>query len=466
MRAAALEPLARLVEAAGGADVDWDRVTIDGSDPVLATRFRAGEASAMALAGCGALSGECWRERTGRRQDVNVDVAAAAVSLLSFAFQRVEGRDGSELGDRELITDFYRTRDDRWVLLHGGFPHLQQGILDLLGIATEERAPKDLVARAVAEWDARELEDAVAEKRLCGAMVRDERAWADHPQGRSLAGVPVVEVVRVADSPPEPFDREGARPLSGVRVLDLTRVLAGPTCARTLAEHGAEVLKITSPDLPCIPLFVMDTGHGKRSARLRLREPAEADRLRELVRDADVFSQGYRGGALDRLGFDEESLFALRPGLVHVSINCYGHEGPWRARGGWEQLAQTVSGVAHENGGDAPALLPAAVTDYTTGTLAALGTLVALLRRAREGGSYRVRVSLTRTAMWLQSLGRTEERGAGIDGDLVRSRLTSSDSPYGKLWHLAPVVQMSETAPHWSQPTVPLGTDPAEWTRA
>jgi crotonobetainyl-CoA:carnitine CoA-transferase CaiB-like acyl-CoA transferase len=249
-------------------------------------------------------------------------------------------------------------------------------------------------------------------------------------------------------------------------VLDLTRVLAGPTCARTLAEHGAEVLKINGPGLPHVPFFVMDTGHGKRSAELDLRQPVDADRLRELVRGADVFSQGYRVGALTRLGFDASTLHELRPGLVYTSINCYGHEGPWRERGGWEQLAQTVTGIAAENGGERPALLPAAATDYTTGYLAALGTLAALVRRAREGGSYQVRVSLSQTGMWIQGMGRTAESGAGLDSRILAPLMTESDTPHGRLRHLAPIVEMSETAARWELPSVPLGTHEPSWAVA
>ena len=351
------------------------------------------------------------------------------------------------------------------MLVHGGFPHLQQGVLDLLEVDSEDPAPKEAVAKAIAGWDALALEDAVAARRLCGAMVRSSEEWAAHSQGRALAALSVVEVERVGDSPPEPFDADGERPLSGLRVLDLTRVLAGPTCARTLAAHGAEVLKINSPELPSIPFFVMDTGHGKRSAFLNLCEPDAGDRLRALVAEADVFSQGYRAGAMERLGFDAEALHAMRPGLIHTSINCYGHEGPWRERAGWEQLAQTVTGIAAEHGGpDGPALLPAAATDYTTGYLAALGTMTALARRAVEGGSYRVRVSLSQTGSWLMGLGRCETAGAGPTAEALGSQMTASDTPHGKLHHLGPVLEMSETCPRWQLPSVPLGTHRAAWS--
>ncbi|HTO09429.1 MAG TPA: CoA transferase [Myxococcota bacterium] len=435
---------------------------IVGADPVLATHFRVGEAAAAALAASALAAAEIWRLRTGRRQRVRVDVTGAAASLLGFMFQRVESGPGVEPFEaRRQLTGFYRTRDGQWFLLHQSFPETQRRALELLGCGPEREA----VAGKIAGWDAQSLEDAIAERGLCGARVRSAQEWAEHPQGRALASRPVVEVIRVADSPPEPF-APAPRPLSGVRVLDLTRVLAGPTCGRTLAAHGADVLRIGSPHLPSVPAFVMDTSHGKRSAHLDLRRPGEAERLRALVRGADVFAQGYRSGTLARRGFGPEALFALRPGLVYTAINCYGHEGPWVERPGWEQLAQTVTGIALEHGGAAgPQLLPAAATDYNTGYLAALGTMIALARRAREGGSYLVRASLSRTGMWLDGLPRSESLGPGLGAAQVEPHLSHSSTPFGELTHLSPIVELSETPARWALPTVPLGTHPAEWAK-
>lgn len=303
---------------------------------------------------------------------------------------------------------------------------------------------------------------------MCGAVLRDADAWAAHPQGRALSALPVVEVIRIGDAEPEPAGA-GPRPLSGVRALDLTRVLAGPTCGRTLAEHGADVLKVGSPKLPFIEPFVIDTGHGKRSAHLDLDRPEEADRLRALAAEADVFAQGYRSGALERRGFGPDALAALRPGIVYVSMNCYGHEGPWRGRPGWEQLAQTVTGLAAEQGGpDAPELIPAAACDYTTGYLAAFGVLAALLRRASEGGSYHVRASLCQTGMWLYGLRSAfaPEPGAsasGLDFAEISRRLVATDTGWGRLRHLPPAVSLSETPAHFALPPARLGAHPAEW---
>jgi crotonobetainyl-CoA:carnitine CoA-transferase CaiB-like acyl-CoA transferase len=251
-----------------------------------------------------------------------------------------------------------------------------------------------------------------------------------------------------------------------VRVLDLTRVLAGPTCARTLAEHGADVLHVRSPNLPFIEPFVVDTNVGKRSCHLDLTRREDVAQLHRLARGADVFAQGYRAGSLARRGFSPEALAEARPGIIVVSLDCYGHEGPWAARPGWEQLAQTVTGMAHEHGGtEAASIAPAAVTDYVTGHLAALGVMRALARRACEGGSWHVRVSLARTAIWILSLPRVSPSATptGVDPAVLAAHRITMETAWGPLERMGPVLQMSETPPRWTLPPSPLGTHAAEW---
>jgi crotonobetainyl-CoA:carnitine CoA-transferase CaiB-like acyl-CoA transferase len=437
---------------------------ITGRDPVITTRFRAGEAAAAVLAANASAAADLWCARGGRPQRIEVDVRAAAASLLSFSYLRYQG--GSFERRAQPTTALYRARDGRWIHLHGGFSS-REGTLALLKCDDDSAA----IAKAVASWDAQALEDALAERSVCGAKLRSADEWRIHPQGIALGRAPVVEMLRIGDAAREPLpgpraDEHRARPLSRIRVLDLTRVLAGPTCARTLAEHGAEVLHVRSPKLPSIEPFVIDTNPGKRSCYLELDRKEDLEQLRALVRDAHVFSQGYRPGALARRGFAPEALAQMRPGIIVVSIDCYGHEGPFADRPGWEQLAQTVTGMAHEHAGDEhPALVPAAVNDYTTGYLGALGVMCALTRRATEGGSWHVRVSLARTAMWIMSLPRVapEAIPAGLDAAAIAPWIIEMESAWGRISRLGPIARMSETPPRWVIPPAPLGSDPPGW---
>src|SRR5262249_35752315 len=186
-----------------------------------------------------------------------------------------------------------------------------------------------------------------------GGMARTQAEWARHPQGAAVAALPLMEIMRIGDSAPEPLPA-GDRPLSGIRVLDLTRVLAGPTCARTLAEHGADVLRIRGAHLPSLGYQELDTGHGKLSAELDLRARGDADILRGLVRKADVFSQGYRPGTLANRGLSPEELAAIRRGLVYVSLCAFSHAGPWASRRGFDTVVQTVSGMTIRQAGVRP----------------------------------------------------------------------------------------------------------------
>ncbi len=464
---AADHALADLMRLAGRAAPDF--VEIDAGPPALATRFHAEEAAAAALAAGGVVAADLWRLRTGERQQVKAGTREAAAGLRGFSYQRFEDETRAppartDVTERMAAAGFMPTRDGRHIFLHPSFPPSGERLMALIGAPADREAAK----AAVMKWDAMDLENAIAEAGLCGAMARTPQEWDASEQGRILAARPVVEVIKIADSPPEPPAKGGDAPLAGLRVLDLTRVLAGPTCARTLAQYGADVLHVAGPGLPSAPAFVADTSHGKRSCFIDLADEDGRQTLRDLVMDADVFSQGFRVGALERLGFGPLQLAALRPGLIYVSINAYGHEGGWRGRPGWEQLAQTVTGMAHLHGGEAgPQLLPAAVCDYTTGFLAAFGALVALHRRALYGGGYLVRVSLSQTGVWVRGLGvagpERLDAVVPLEGDEIGDYAMRSETAYGPMTHLRPAVRMSETPPRWNRPTRPLGADPAAW---
>jgi crotonobetainyl-CoA:carnitine CoA-transferase CaiB-like acyl-CoA transferase len=452
--------LDRLWRAAGGDPAALARVALTGDDPLLPTDYRIGAAASALVAASALAAAELWRARTGRAQAVAVDARGAVAAFRSERYLRV---DGAPAGRRDPLFGFYRAGDGRFVQIHSNLPHHHDGALRVLGCD----GTRDAVAAAVAKWRAAALEDAFAAAHLPTGMVRTHDEWRAHPQGRAVAALPVLEIARIGDAPPEPAGA-GPRPLSGVRVLDLTRVIAGPVCGRALAGHGADVLLVTAPHLPALPDLVIDTGLGKLSAQLDLRRPDDADRLRALVRGADVLCQSYRPGALAARGFGPEEAAALRPGLVYVTLSAFGHLGPWRGRRGFETIVQSVSGMAEAQGRarglDRPHHLPAQVVDHGTGYLAALGALVALGRRARDGGSWLVRVSLAQTAAWVDALGRAD--GGGVPDPTIEDvadLLAETDSPFGRLRHVVPAAVLSETPARWARPPVPLGTHPPAW---
>ena len=451
----------------------WDEQRISeveftgGTDPILPTPFRIGDTAAASLAAVGLAVSDLWKIRTGRGQDVGVDVRQATASMRSSRYMTKDGK--SIAAERHTLMGVYPAKNGRWSYLHCNFPNHRDAALSVLGVKEDAEA----VRQAVSRWDALELEEAIITARGAGGMVRSMDEWAQHPQSAAVASLPLIEIEKIGDSPPVPLP-EGSRPLSGVRVLDLTRVLAGPTCARTLAEHGADVLKITGPHLPSIGSQEFDTGHGKLSAHLDLREEKDLETLRELIRQADVFSQGYRPGTLAGRGLAPKDLAGLRPGIVYVSLSAFGRVGPWASRRGFDTVVQTVSGITARQGElfpgaePGPQFYPVSAIDYLTGYLMAFGTLLALARRAREGGSWLVRISLAQTGSWLVGRGQVpeaelQEVPEDFTPDEIARWSTFSDLSIGRMSHLAPALQLSETQPHWSRPAVPLGYHEPVW---
>jgi hypothetical protein len=466
----ATDAFAALNRIAGLAPLTTPVFTRD--EPAIPTPFRVGEAAGAALGLGASAAAEIWRFRGGDRQDIGIDLGAASSSLVSFALLRLNGQSVPRPSEFKPTVAIYRGSDSRYIHLHGGFPHLEKRTLDLLNADNTA----DSIGNAVAKWNAFALEDALSFLNQCGAVIRTEEEWRASDQGKSLANTPPIVLRKIGEAPPLRLP-ESASPLDGIRVLDLTRVLAGPTSGKILASYGADVMSVRSPMLPTVDLFDLDTGIGKRSAYLDLGKPADAETLRTLARTAHVFVDSYRPGALAKLGFSPAALAHANPGIIHLAASCYGHQGPWANRRGWEQLAQSATGIAVEQGAfmaaragtrkdTVPRLIPAAACDYITGYLGAAGVIAALLRRIREGGSWQVEVSLCATAMWLQSLGKIETTkvpgewnpGAGLDG-----YLQSCETGQGRLDHLGPVVRMSKTQPAWHRPPPEAGADKPVW---
>ena len=289
----------------------------------------------------------------------------------------------------------------------------------------------------------------------------DPRLLRDYLEGELL---PAWADAHLAGEGDATLHRERAG-VVGEALLRTTSDAMPRDAARTLAEQGADVLMVAAGHLPQVPEHVMDTSHGKRSCFLDLNQAGDRATIMKLVRNADVFSQGYRPGIMEKYGLTPEQLAEARPGIVYLSISCYGHGGPFSNRGGWEQIAQCTTGICLDNGDERPKLLPASACDYTTGYNGAYGVLLALARRAREGGSYHVRVSLCRSGMYIYKQGhvRYPETEMGLSRAELDSIMIESKGGHGTLKHLAPVLSLSETRPYWDKPSPVLGSSRPEW---
>ncbi|TMH04965.1 MAG: CoA transferase [Betaproteobacteria bacterium] len=457
--------LAGLWRGLGGEESALSAVELTGAEPALPSSFAIGTAAQASIAAATLAAREIARERGGPTQTVHVDMRHAAIAFRSERYLRVDGAPAPELWDK--IAGAYRCADG-WVRLHTNFAHHRDGVLRLLGCANERSAVQD----ALMSWRGEGFETAAAEAGLVVTALRSFEQWDAHLQGQAVASLPVLSLERIGDAPPQPlppWTADTTQPLQGLRVLDLTRIIAGPVCGRTLAAHGAEVLLITGPHLPAIAPLVIDTGRGKRSTHIDLRDAAARETLQGLVRDADVFVQGYRPGGLAARGFSPEDLARERPGIVCASLSAYSHVGPWATRRGFDSLVQTASGFnvaeAEAAGIDEPKPLPAQALDHAAGYLLAFGVQMALLRRAREGGSWHVRVSLAQTGRWLRGLGRLPQGLQASDPKLddVRELMEESDSGFGRLLAVRHAGRLSHTPPRWQRPSMPLGSDAPRW---
>ncbi|MEE2777651.1 MAG: CoA transferase [Acidobacteriota bacterium] len=445
----------------GGDRACLERVRLIGTEPVLPSIYRVGTAAAATTAASGLAAAELWHRRGGRRQEVRVDLRAAALAFRAEHYLRVD--DGPPPRSWDELAGYYQTGDDRWIQLHTNFPHHKAGVLEVLGC----EASRDAVRAALLEWDGPGIDAALGERGLCAALMRSSEEWSRHPHAAELATLPLFEIERIGDADPEPLP-PAERPLGDVRVLDLTRVIAGPVCGRELASHGATVMRVSGPHLPSMAPLVIESGRGKLAAFVDLREESGRQRLRELASTADVFVQGYRPGAIAEHGFSAADLATLRPGIVYVSLSAYGRKGPWSARRGFDSLVQIATGIAHSGaaaaGVDRPRPLPCQALDHGSGFLCAFGAMMGLLKRCEEGGSWHVRVSLAQTGRWIENLGRIDGLGAA-DPPLeeVGDVLDTLDSPFGKITYVRSPVGLEETPPHWVRPPVALGSHPPEW---
>ena len=439
-----------------------DAVTLTGEEPQLPSSFRVAAAAQASIAAAGLAAAYVWKLRSRQSQDVAVDMRHAVVECRSERYLRVEGKPPPPAWD--AIAGIYKTRDYRFVRLHTNFPHHRDAVCRVLNCEAE----RDDVQSALMQWDAEAFETAAYAAGGVVAMMRSHDEWSALPQANALAELPVIEIEKIGEAAPKPWPK-GNRPLAGLRVLDLSRVIAGPVAGRTLAAHGADVLLISGPDLPAIPWLTIDTGRGKLSSFVELKSEAGRDALNELLAQADIFSQGYRPRALAHLGFSPQDAARINPGIVFVSLSAYGHMGPWAERRGFDLLVQTATGFNHAEGQAAglksPKELPAQILDHATGYLMALGAMMAKARQSREGGSWHVRVSLAQTGRWIWKLGRIPEglKTDELRGEAIKPFFEEAHSGFGPLRAIRHSARLSKTPAFWARPAMPLGSHPPQW---
>jgi crotonobetainyl-CoA:carnitine CoA-transferase CaiB-like acyl-CoA transferase len=446
----------------GGEPSALDAVRLTGEEPQLPSSFRVAAAAQASIAATGLAAAHVWKLRSGQTQDVAVDMAHAVVECRSERYLRVDGNGSPMMWD--AIAGIYKTRDQRFVRLHTNFSHHRDAVCKVLNC----KAERDEVQAALMQWDAEAFETTAYAGGGVVAMMRPHDEWLALPHAKTLAELPLLSIEKIGEAAPKPWPK-GDRPLAGVRVLDLSRVIAGPVAGRTLAAHGADVMLISSPDLPFIPWLTIDNGRGKLSSFVELKNEQGRDTLRDLLAQADIFSQGYRPKSIAALGFSPQDVARINPGIVYVSLSAYGHAGPWAERRGFDSLVQTSTGFNHAEGQaagvDGPKELPAQMLDHATGYMMAFGAMMAKARQSREGGSWHVRVSLAQTGRWLWNLGRVADgfKTEDLKGETVKPFIEEIPSGFGPLQSVTPSAILSKTPAFWARPSMPLGSDPPQW---
>ena len=478
----------------------------DTTAPVLPSSFCVASVAQASLGAAALAAAELWHLHHPQQPRQRVAVDRTHATLDCRGFFALDGHT-PEVWDK--LSGLYRCGADLpkrvpenppgWVRIHANFAHHRDGALRLLGLAPGPDTGRDAVTQALRRWRAEDFEQAATDAGLVVAAARSFADWDAHPQGQALAQQPLLAIDRLGDAaplawsgtPPENPSPD-APPLHGLRVLDLTRILAGPVAGRCLAAYGADVLLVNAPHLPNIEA-IADTSRGKLSALIDLREPAGRAQLDALVGGAQVLLQGYRPGALAARGYSPEALARHRPGIVVAELSAYGWTGPWAGRRGFDSLVQTATGFNLAEGQAAasvadpatklatspasrmpagpapPQALPMQILDYATGHLLAFGIQAALWRQATQGGSWRVRVCLAGVGLWLRSLGRQAD-GLATQAPSLAPWLEHSPCGFGTgpagsgvLQALRHPAQFSATPARWRRQSMPPGSHAPVW---
>ncbi|MFI2478675.1 CoA transferase [Nocardia xishanensis] len=448
-------------------------ITFVGADPIVPSTLRLAGAAGIGLVAKSVAVAKFGRLRGGPEQDIAMDLRTAPHRLCPFYDRRWELLNGyapssPAVPGRALGFRFYRTADDRWMMPLNIYPKLRIGAQKLLGVPDDDAA----VAAAISKWKAADLEQAGAEAGVVMPMLRTTEALlAERHYREVLAHMPLVTIRKIADSEPEPLPPGAQNPLDGLRALGMGHVIAGAGAGRALALHGADVLNVWRPNELEHDATYLSANVGMRSTTLDPRSGEGAERIRRLLAGADVFFANRRPGYLAKIGLSPAEAASIRPGIIHATVSLNGENGPWSDHVGFDQTAGSLVGMMlREGSGDQPALPPIlVVNDYLVSWLLVAGIVQALIKRAQDGGSYTVHVSLTRVALWILGLGVFDRdyahETAGGEGEhaYLDPETFTAETPLGIYQGVTDQVWMSATPGRYRTILVPRGSARPEW---
>jgi crotonobetainyl-CoA:carnitine CoA-transferase CaiB-like acyl-CoA transferase len=448
-------------------------ITFEGKDPILKSPWPLATMAGVALMAKAVAIADVWRYRTGRSQGLSLDLRQAPHRLCPFYDQKWELLNGfapstpNDPTNPFMPSHMYPTRDGRWMQLLNIYPKAKTRALTFLGCADNHQA----ISEVTRKRDAFELEEEANRAGLQATVIRSVEEFLTTEQYSHIAAEPLITIEKIGDSAPEAFSEKPETPLDGVRALGASHVIAGAGLGRALAYHGADVLNLWRPMDFELDQVYYTSSVGMRSSTVDFGQSEGMSKLKELVRDSDIFFANRRPGYLNNLHLTAEDLASLRPGLIHVDMSLYGFTGPWSGRTGYDQNAGGVTGVlAREGTFENPALTEIfVVNDYLMSWLSAMAVASTLKRRATEGGSYRIRLSLVRVSLWLLHQGifdkayALEVGGSGGDHAYLPPTTFGADTPCGHYQGVTDQVKMSDTPGSFKFPVVPRGSSKPVW---
>lgn len=460
------EILSEIMETVKLNDLCVKNVSFAGKDPIVASPHRLGDATSAALGALGLALSSIWEIKKNEKQKVTIDVKKSILQLTAVYLGSINNIQTASLLDDPgcwETNDFYKTKDNRWVYIVNTLPRLRDIVCRVLDCPPTHEA----YTKKVSQWISFDLENAISEKGGCCVVVRDEKEWFEHEQGVIEKNSPLLKLKKILNSNPVKFDSHGDNILSGLKVIDNTHIIAGPITARIMAEYGADILHISRPGYADPTAMILETGLGKKNAYCDFNNENDLDKLKELIKKSDVWINSYRN--LEKFGLSADDIAKINPKCVIFDITCYDTSGPWAKRGGFDQIAQAVSGFSFIEGGEDTPILPPThlVNDYLAAILGATAVISALRLREREGGSWKVDISLAKICTWINSLGLFEKKEyEHIAIDLHKDsekELSEIVTSYGIFRYLPTQIHLTKSKPKFIFGSRPLGSSFLSW---